>query len=156
LMVVDVINFTREDPVGVAPGFDLDAKVSEEGDEGSCGHGDFMSPEGESGIDNQLALLTPLFDQVGIGAIEGFVQAAVESGGLLIMWQVDGIDDPVNDDDITVTLRFGTGAPLLGTDGLLLSGQSFHLNAETPDTQVTGPGYWKMALDFIADLDAER
>lgn len=23
-----------------------------------------------------------------------------------------------------------------------------------PDTQVTGPGYWKMALDFIADLDA--
>ena len=54
LTVIDVINFTREDPVGVAPGFDLDDKVSVSGETDSCGHGDFTSPDGESGIDNQL------------------------------------------------------------------------------------------------------
>lgn len=136
LTVIDVINFTREDPVGVAPGFDLDDKVSVSGEADSCGHGDFTSPDGESGIDNQLALITPLFDTVGIGAVEGFVQAAVEEGGLLIMWEVSDVDDLENDPDVTVTLRFGKGDPLLGTDGVLLSGQTFHVDAESPDMVV--------------------
>jgi len=136
LTVIDVISFTREDPIGVAPGFDIDDKVSPPGDDASCGHGDFTSPDGEPGVDNQLALITPLFDTVGIGAVEGFVQAAVEEGGLLIMWHVEGIDDLVNDPEVTVTLRFGQGNPLLGTDGVLLSGQTFHPDPESPNLTI--------------------
>ena len=136
LTVISVINFTREETAGVAVGFNLDGAVSVDGDDASCGHGDFVSPDGESGIDNQLALITPLFDQVGIGAVEGFVQAAVEQGGLLIMWELKDVDDRQNDDDVTVLMRFGTGQPLLGTDGLLLSGQTFHINPDSPDREV--------------------
>ena len=136
LAVTSIISFTREVESGVAVGFNIDGVDSDDGDELSCGHADFMSPDGESGIDNQLALITPLFDTVGIGAVEGFVQAAVEQGGLLIMWELSGVDDRLNDDDITVRLRFGTGQPLLGTDGLLLSGQTFHINPESPDREV--------------------
>jgi hypothetical protein len=138
LSVISVINFTREIESGVAVGFDVDGVVSEDGDDASCGHADFVSPDGTEGIDNQLALITPLFDTVGIGAVEGFVQAAVEQGGLLIMWEVKGVDDAQNDDDVTVRLRFGTGKPLLGTDGLLLSGQTFHINPDSPDREVKG------------------
>jgi hypothetical protein len=134
LTVISVLNFTREHEPGIAVGFNVDDKVSKEGDESTCGHGDFVSPEGEEGIDNQLALITPLFDTVGIGAVEGFVQAAVDEGGLLIMWELAGVDDIENDDDVTVTLRYGTGAPLLGTDGVLISGQTFHLSPDSPNT----------------------
>jgi hypothetical protein len=138
LSVISVINFTREIEDGVAVGFDVDGVVSEDGDDESCGHADFVSPDGTKGIDNQLALITPLFDTVGIGAVEGFVQAAVEQGGLLIMWEVKGVDDTQNDDEVLVRLRFGTGKPLLGTDGLLLSGQTFHINPDSPEREVKG------------------
>jgi len=153
LTVTDLITFTREESPGVAAGFNLDDETTEPGSDDSCGHGDMTSPEGETGIDNQLALITPLFDQVGLGAIEGFVQAAVEAGGLLIMWQVDGIDDALNDEEVTVRLRFGSGAPLLGTDGLLLSGQTFHLNPDTPDTEV--PGYIEDGVVYTETFDAD-
>ena len=132
LTVIDIIKFTREVETGVADGFDLDDRKSDSFDDLTCGHEDFVSPEGTEGVDNQLALITPLFDTVGLGAVEDFVQDAVESGGLLIMWELGGLDDLENDPDITVTLRFGTGTPLLGTDGLLLSGQTFMPNPERP------------------------
>ena len=133
LTVIDVLGFSRETSPGVAPGFDLDERISEHGDSESCGHGDFVSPEGDEGVDNQLALITPLFDTVGIGAIETFVQAAVDEGGLLLMWELSGVDDLANDEEVTLRLRFGSGTPLLGTDGVLLSGQTFHLHPESPN-----------------------
>lgn len=136
LTVTSVIGFTREGESGTAPGFDLDGVTSLPGEEASCGHGDFLGAEGAEGIDNQLALITPLFDTVGIGAVEGFVQAAVEQGGLLIMWELQEVEDPMDDDSVVVVLRFGTGKPLLGTDGLLLSGQTFAPNDSIPARQV--------------------
>lgn len=133
---IDTMGFTRESSPGIAPGFDLDAKVSAKGDAATCGQPDLTTPDGLPGVDNQLALLVPLFDLAGIGALEGLIQSAIEDGGLLLMLQLDGLDDPVNDDTITATLRIGQGKPLLGTDGLLLAGQTFRPNPDYADSPV--------------------
>lgn len=49
------------------------------------------------------------------------------------MLQLDGVDDLTHDDDVTLTLRVGQGLPLLGTDGELLSGQTFDVSPESED-----------------------
>ena len=134
LAVLDQLAFTREVTPGVAPGFDLDARQSDARDAASCFKPDYMSPEGVPGIDNQLAGLVPLLDAFGLGAVEGLVQGSIKEGGLLILLELDGVDDPVNDTRVGLRLRLGRGTPLLGTDGLLLSGQTFHLHPDTADT----------------------
>lgn len=137
LTVIDTISFARETVAGVSPGFDVDGVVSMEGgDPASCGAYDFTSPQGTPGVDNQVALIAPLFDLVGIGAIDSFIQGAVEEGGLLLMWQIDGMEDPVDDDEVELMMRFGSGTPLLGTDGRLLAGQTFHLHVDSTDQVV--------------------
>ncbi|HIN85711.1 MAG TPA: hypothetical protein EYN06_04450 [Myxococcales bacterium] len=135
LMVIQTLGFAKIQEDGTAPGFDVDGVVSEEGDPKTCGHKDLISPEGTEGIDNQLASLVPLLELAGLGAAEGLLQSTIEDGGILIMIEVDGIDDPYNDDEVSVMVRAGQGVPLLGTDGLVLSGQTFDLHAESPDSQ---------------------
>lgn len=134
LYVFDSITFAREKPVGVAPGFDLDGRISDEKDKLSCGKVDFVSPEGVKGIDNQFARLVPLIEASGLGAFEGLLQTTIKDGGLLLMLQVQGIDDIHNDSEVHVSIRAGQGTPLLGTDGLLLSGQTFHRSTKSPET----------------------
>lgn len=136
LVVLDTLGFTRQKPVGVAPGFDLDGLVSAAGDEATCGQADLKSPDGTKGIDNQFAKLVPLLEQTQIGAISGLVQNAIEDGGLLVMMQLEGIDDFENDDDVHLRIRLGRGKPLLGTDGLVLAGQTFHRHPESPEIVV--------------------
>jgi len=134
LVVFDTLSFTEIAEDGTAPGFNLDGVVSDADDKGSCGQPDYVSPEGVEGIDNQLAKLVPLFELFGIGAASAYIQGAIEEGGLLILLQVDGVDSIENDDEVTVMVRTGAGNPLLGTDGKLLTGQTFHLHPETPDS----------------------
>jgi hypothetical protein len=119
---------------GMAPGFNIDALVSEAGDAEGCGHADLTAPDGTPGIDNQLAGLVPLLELAGLGAFESLLQSTIEDGGILIMLQIDGVDDFLNDDEVSVMVRAGHGVPLLGTDGLVLSGQTFSLNEESPDS----------------------
>jgi hypothetical protein len=134
LVVFDTMSFTKELEAGIAPGFNLDGLVSDHADEESCGQLDYTSPEGVPGVDNQLAKLYPFFELVGVGAVEGLIQSVIEEGGLLFMMQFDGIDDFLNDDEISLIIRTGQGVPLLGTDGKILAGQTFHIHPESPDT----------------------
>ena len=136
LCVIDTIMFAAETAPGVSPGFNLDEKVSDGSDLESCGGVDFTDPDGTPGIDNQAALLVPVFDLVGFGAVESFIQGAVEEGGFLLLWQIDGIDDLFYDEEVTVRMRFGSGVPLLGTDGRIVAGQTYHLHEDSPDQQV--------------------
>jgi hypothetical protein len=136
LSVLDQLGFAREVTPGVAPGFNLDERVSDGRDELTCFKRDYTSPEGEPGIDNQLAGLVPLLDAFGLGAVEGLVQGSIEEGGLLIVWELDGLDDLVEDDEVRLRYRLGRGTPLLGTDGLLLSGQTFHVHPDSLDLVV--------------------
>jgi len=134
LLVLSTLGFTRMGKDGRVPGFNLDGKTSTKHDKTTCEKPDFVNPSGEKGIDNQFATLVPLIEAGGLSAVEGLLQGAVDDGGLLIMLQVDGIDDPTDDPAVTVRVRAGTGKPLLGTDGVVLSGQTFNLHEKSPES----------------------
>lgn len=139
LFVLDTIKFARQKPPGTVLGWDLDGKVSGEDDKATCGKKDYVSPDGVVGIDNQFSLLVPLIEASGIAAFESLLQASVESGGVLLMVELVGLDSLTDDPDVTVRIRAGQGIPLLGTDGKVLTGQTFHLNKRDPAT-VCGKG----------------
>lgn len=139
LYVLDTIRFARQKPFGTVLGWNLDGKVSGEDDKATCGKKDFVSPDGVPGIDNQFSLLVPLIEASGIAAFESLLQASVESGGVLLMVELIGLDSLTDDPEVTVRIRAGQGVPLLGTDGKVLTGQTFHLSKRDPAT-VCGKG----------------
>ncbi len=130
--VFDTVSFTRQISPGVVDGFDIDGLQSAEGDPKGCGHADFTSPAGTKGIDNQFALLVPAIEKSGIAAFEKLLQASIESGGVLLMVELQGLDSWSDDPQVKVIVRAGQGLPLLGTDGKLLTGQTFHVNSRDP------------------------
>lgn len=132
IYVFDTIGFTRLDKDGHAPGFNLDGKISDETDASTCKHADFISPDGTPGIDNQFATLVPLIEATGISAVEKLLQASIESGGILLLFELDGLDDLVNDPEVHLSVRAAFGTPLLGTDGRLLTDQTFHVSPRDP------------------------
>jgi hypothetical protein len=134
IVVLDTVVITSTEEDGVtAPGFDLDGVDSDFGDETTCNKPDFTAPDGTPGVDNQIATLIPVFQQTEIGIVESLVQNAIEEGGLLVLLQIDGVDDRENDPEVGLTLRLGTGVPLLGTDRRLVSDQTFELHPDTQD-----------------------
>ena len=132
IYVFDTIGFTRLDKEGHTPGWDLDGVVSGTDDVSSCGHADFTAPDGTPGIDNQFATLVPLIEATGISAVEKLLQASIESGGILMLMELDGLDDLVTDPEVHVRVRAAFGLPLLGTDGRLLTDQTFHVSPRDP------------------------
>lgn len=126
--VVRTLNFERESPSGVSRGFDLDGFVSESNDGRSCFQADFESPDGEPGIDNQLATLLPLIDLAGEGALQSLVQNAIDEGRLLMFFEVFEPEPG----QYTLRVRRGDDVPLLGTDGAILSGQTLALHETEP------------------------
>lgn len=125
------------DPGHVAPqvdevrGFDLD------GDDGSGAppqhtraHKNYVSPEGQKGIDNQLFTVQ--------GCIAGWRRDGFlpmignelrRAGGLSILVDVSGIDDPQNDKDVAVTILYSAD-PMKrdGTSKIVLPDYSFRVN----------------------------
>ncbi|MDP3277018.1 MAG: hypothetical protein Q8Q09_17635 [Deltaproteobacteria bacterium] len=134
------IGFVREDPMraGVADGYDLDNRVSMEGDVRTCRHGDLVSPDGHMGIDNQLASLIPSVDRMTGGALDGAIQAAINNGQMLVVLRVEGIDDLCEDSEVRVSVVRVSGMPFVGSDQLVDSGQTFDLMRTAPMTHTTG------------------
>lgn len=123
---------------GVAPGFDLDGRVSEAGELETCGHADLTSPQGEEGVDNQLAAVwTTMAPLVG-DAVEALVQGSINEGRFLLMIELVGVDDLLNDDDVTLNLFRGRADPDLGTFGLIAPDQTFYVHPEHAPTVVEG------------------
>ena len=123
---------------GVGWGFDLDGFDSASGDPNGCGKLDLTDPEGNPGIDNAFAGLLPTLEATEAAAVEGLLQDSISSGELLMMVELTGVDDPMNDD--CVTARFGpaVGTPLVGTDGTILDGQTFAWDPDEPIVTVEG------------------
>ncbi|GAB4214536.1 MAG: hypothetical protein OHK0013_39310 [Sandaracinaceae bacterium] len=135
LVLFRSISFARVDAANVSEGFDLDGRVSDRSDLGSCRKPDFTSPDGTPGIDNQIAVLLPIIEmQTGGLRLDDVLQTAIDNGQLLIAFELLGVDDPVNDPCVTVRLRPVVGTPLLGTDGRVLPGQTFDV---APDGEVS-------------------
>jgi hypothetical protein len=121
---------------GVSSGFDLDRAVTEQGASTGCGHADFVNLAGDTGIDNQFAQLLPLIEQFGGMAIESYARAAIDSGNLLMMMEVTGVDDLDNDSQVSIGMYRGLGEPLKGTDGSIQPWQTFDRDTANPWVKV--------------------
>ena len=134
--VISKLGFAREEPDGVSTGFDLDGLTSDETDAGGCFIEDFTSPDGALGIDNSFAKMLPALDLAGGSALSDLIQAAVDSGELLLMLELSGIDDFENDVCVALDLSRGSGSPSLGTDGAILPDQTYDRDLDQPATGI--------------------
>jgi hypothetical protein len=130
VVVARNISFAMEEGDGVAEGFDLDGRVSEGVDLQSCNQPDYVAPDGRTGIDNQFAVLWEAIVDVIGDAVDGLLVGAINDGNLLFMAEMRGLDDPRNDECVEVNIFLGTGQPLVGTDGLIVPGQTFDVGEE--------------------------
>ena len=130
------IKFGREEPTGVSQGHDIDGLNSDNGDPEGCYRSDLLSPEGVEGVDNQFAKIIPLIEAVGGEAIEGLAQGVINQGRLLLMLQLTALDDQSLNEDDCVHLEsfYGIGTPHIGTQGFIVSGQTFDRDPERPST----------------------
>lgn len=140
VLLLRTIHFALADANGISPGFDLDGTTTVPGDGTGCNIADYTGPNGESGIDNAFTLLQPALDstEAKITAIEGLVQDAIDSGALLIAIEVGGIDDWEADSCVAGAVGKAEGTPMIGTDGLILDGQTFDRDAAVDPTALTG------------------
>lgn len=123
--VVTSLGFGRQDEDGLSLGTDLDGHVSSFRDSEGCFASDLVDPDGTEGIDNNFSQLLPALDAVGGGTIEDLVVGAINDGRLLLMIEVTGIDDYLDDDSVVVTLSRAVGDTFVGNDGYLEEGQTF-------------------------------
>jgi len=89
--------------MNITPGFNLDGKVSVEGGAGNCEDaiGDYNSPSGETGVDNQLVgvLLGVLVGFLGDLDVQATVDEQISTGSLLLAVEVNDIESFENDPD---------------------------------------------------------
>lgn len=127
--VVTKFAFTKLAEGNIAPGFNLDGLVSDGTDYQTCGKVDFTSPDGTPGIDNQLAQLIPTVQDIVKNPVDGLIQSSINDGQLVILTELHGVDDMVNDPEVEVSVQVGIKQrPSIGTDGQIEAYQTF-----TPD-----------------------
>lgn len=135
--IIRYLNFAGGE-MGQTIGFDLDESVGPVV-ESNCRARDWMDAEGRVGIDNQATLLIPVIEeQVGVGTIEMLLNGAINSGQLLLAITLEGLDDPDNDDCVAIAIRPLRGPVLVGTDGLLLAGQTMDVDLDGPVSRYEG------------------
>lgn len=135
-VVMSTLAFGRREEDGTGWGFDLDGHVSDAGDSVGCGHADLVDPDGVPGVDSAFSGMVPALEATEAGAVEELVQDSVRNGELLVLVEVSGVDDPLNDDCVDVRVLNGTGTPIIGTDGELLDGQTFALDPGADASEV--------------------
>lgn len=129
-IVMSGLTFGRRGEDGTAWGFDLDDSVSSATDSAGCYKADLVDPDGNPGIDSAFSALVPALEATEAKAVEGLIQDSINNGNLLLLVEVSGIDSYESDDCVDLQIVRGAGAPLLGTDGSLLDGQTFPLNPD--------------------------
>lgn len=134
--VISDLRFARAEE-GVSVGFDLDEHTTTQGANLGCGIADYTSPEGTTGIDNALAAVIPALELTEAVAAEAIIHDAINSGELLLMFALGGYEGA---DDTCTDFRFyrGEGDPMVGTDGDLVSGQTFDVDASVPEVTASG------------------
>ncbi len=126
--VIDEFSFAGPDADGHVPGWDLDGMNSAKDDADGCRTGDFTGPDGQTGVDNQIANLIPALTDEIREALPLLIRNAINEGGLLILPELVGLDDWKNDSLVGVAMRRGAGTPMLGTDDRMLPSQTFELD----------------------------
>jgi hypothetical protein len=129
--------FAGETAPGQAEGFDLDNSAGGAVGVG-CDRDDYVNAAGETGIDNQFAGLLPIIEAAGGAALPTLIQSAINEGDLLITVAFEGVDDWLNDDDLTVFIGRATGEPIVGADSKLQPWQTFTFDTNEPITRIDG------------------
>ena len=131
-VVVRYITFAGQTN-GVAEGLNIDDLISVGTEEETCRQGDFVSPEGVEGVDNQFARLLPALDTIaGLDSFQAVIMRAINSGSVMLVLEMQRLDDLENDTCFEMTLSRGGGVPTIGADGLIESGQTLDRNTEIP------------------------
>ncbi|MDH3625984.1 MAG: hypothetical protein OES69_16405 [Myxococcales bacterium] len=115
------------------PGFDLDQRVSsvESPTQNECTHDDFAGPGGEQGIDYNFLRIIFDEEQKADGEyvfggfrqgqiVDGVINGAVKNGSMTVLLDVRGLDDPQNDDEVTVQVFGSEDSPMKGTNDEVL------------------------------------
>jgi hypothetical protein len=125
--VMSRVDFVTEPEAdGTVRGFDLDGldHMGAPAAEG-CFKPDYESPEGETGVDNQLSSLGAALVVFGADSVSTIVQGMVNDGVLLLIAEVGDLHSWENDSHVTLRFRLGMGPVDVGTDSRLVPGQSF-------------------------------
>lgn len=160
-IVVTRMRFVKTTMPGVSEGFDLDGRVSGSDDAASCRRRDFTSPDGTAGVDNQLSLLVPVLETQTAGALDEAIQAAINSGQLMLSVSLGGVDARRDDPCVRMVFRQLRGVPFVGSDQRIDPGQTFETARDQPVSEVVGrlregvleAGPFTLALP-VAVLDA--
>ena len=125
-------------------GFDLDGRASviDSPVVGECAHDDFIGLDGEVGIDyNFLRIINNeetredgryVFGGFREGQlVDGVINGATKNGSMTILLQVQGLDDPNNDDDVRVQIFASEDSPALGTDNSVLTGATLSVHPDS-------------------------
>jgi len=131
-----------------ANGFDLDGKV---GDDDDCGIGDFVDDEGTQGIDNAFSRLMPALETTEAAAFEEVIQEAINNGVFELAYEIEAYDDGIDDACVNLGMVRAEGEPMIGTDGLPLSGQTFDrygTEAWHDGTEIVDGRAWGGAMQF--------
>ena len=129
--IVTRVTFGKQLDDVTAEGINLDDRISDEDDYEGCGKADFVSPDGRTGIDNQMSTLLPLVeDFIGGDNVDVLLEAAIANGQLLVMLALSGVDDPVDDECVSFHVGAGLGSPYLDTNGLYEPYQTFGFDHE--------------------------
>lgn len=126
----------RED--GVVWGLNIDGFNSATTDPNGCYKEDLVDPNGNPGIDNAFSALIPALESTEAVALESLVQDSINNGNLLLMVEITGVDNWQNDDCVDVSIWRGQGTPLVGTDGALMTHQSFFKDLDMPNSHIEG------------------
>ncbi len=138
------LEFDRtDDGATVSRGFDLDGRDSDLSDIDGCRVADYRDAEPmpdavepftedsyARGIDNQFSAVWALIPEAARDSLAGLIQNSINDGTALIMFEVSDVEDWVNDDQVTVAVFSGTGAPLLTADGAVANGQTMDVRTE--------------------------
>ena len=121
----------------------IDERVSASGSPAGneCGHDDFMGLNQEPGADyNFLRIIRDeqqredgkyVFGGFHEGQlVDGVIDGATRNGSMTILLQVQGLDDPVDDDEVIVQIFASEDSPALGTDNSVLSGATLSVHPE--------------------------
>jgi hypothetical protein len=133
--LINTLTFPVELSPGVVRGFNLDGNVSDGTDPEDCDWEDFESPDGVQGIDNQMARLTPLFEPAGLGQAFDYLETSIEDSGFFHLFELRGIDDLVNDDEVELIYELGGGSALMDTEGNLVADQTMCVQNDSPSVK---------------------
>lgn len=130
--VLDAIDIEGESMSGVAPGFNLDGRVSDVSDALACSKPDFTWC-GEGGIDNAYAVLLPILEMFG-GDVSAAAARDIREGRLLLLLELANVNDLSNDACVELRVYAGEvpemGRPRLNADETIAGGQTFDVIGE--------------------------